>query len=410
MRLLRRGFTCGLLGIGSALTSLTPAWAPAEAAGATARSRIVGAGGDGLFTMDYTGADRRLLFSQSGWFVDDFPMASKWSPDGSWIAYNNQGELWVIRSDGTGKRRISAGDPAWSADGRIVYDWMGDGYHVDGTLAAPFSRSSGGPAAHEKNTAWSPDGTRVAFASDMGDGRWRTYVSNADGSGLRPITTGRMDEIPFDWSPDGRSLVLWAIDQTITSWIVVVDADGSNRRQIKENFVPIAFSPDGRKILAYEAHLGRTHIMRVDGTGLTHVPALQGAQDWGPGSVDPDPAPAPSTTVTPTTKPAAPPPMPVPPTTAPRTKSTVAPRSAASPEATTSTSQPPPAPTPDPASLSALASATGEIGGSEAALAGRAIDAASPPSPVGRAPFVAASVVLLATVGLAAGRTALRRR
>lgn len=337
-------------------------------------------------------------------------MRSRWSPDGSWIAYVNHGfpvgQIWVIRSNGTDNRHLSWGwEPVWSADGRVVYDGAGAGFYVDGTSAPPATPP---PLLHERDTRWSPDGKRVTFASDMGDGRWRTYVRNADGSGLHTVTTGGMDEFPVDWSPDGRSLLLWANDWMIAGWLVVVDADGGNRRQVKKGFVPTAFSPDGTKILAYEGQSGKTHIMRTDGTGVTHVPALQGASDWGPGSVDSDsePTPAPSTTPTPTTKPA-PAALPVTPTTAPETKMTVAPRSSSAPETTTSTGKQPP---PDATSVAALGSPTGAVGadGSDAAAVSRATDTSGQPGSLRRAPWIAASVLLLATVGLVSCRTALR--
>lgn len=397
---MRRRSARGLLGIAIAFASLAPAWPAADAAAALPRSRIVGAGGEGMFTVDHAGGDRRLLFRQQAFYVDDGPMHSEWSPDGSWIAYANHGEIWVIRPDGTGKRVLTAGtNPVWSADGRIVYTWTGEGFYVDGTPAPPATPSPVQP--NERDTMVSPDGRRVAFAADTGDGRLRTYVRNADGSGLRAITTGGMDELPADWSPDGRSLLINANDHMIALWTVIVDVDAGTRRQVMKNFVPLAFSPDGRKVLAYQSSSGQTHTMNIDGTALTSVPALQGAQDWGPGSVDRDPEPPPPP---PTSTTAAPPPLPVVPTTAPRTKTTTAARAPSAPQATTSTSQP--APAPDAASLSALASSTGEVSAdaAHAALARRAVDASRP---VGRAPFIAVSVALLVAVGVASGLTAL---
>jgi len=41
--------------------------------------------------------------------------------------------------------------------------------------------------ARDVRPAWSPDGTKIAFASDR-DGNAEIYVVNADGSGLRNLT------------------------------------------------------------------------------------------------------------------------------------------------------------------------------------------------------------------------------
>ena len=54
---------------------------------------------------------------------------------------------------------------------------------------------------HEVSPA--PDGRRIAFVSSR-DGRFKLYVMNVDGSGLRRLTD---DDHPDDnpsWSPDGR--------------------------------------------------------------------------------------------------------------------------------------------------------------------------------------------------------------
>jgi len=42
--------------------------------------------------------------------------------------------------------------------------------------------------ATERAAVWSPDGTRIAFASD-GDGPSMIYVMNADGSNLQRLGT-----------------------------------------------------------------------------------------------------------------------------------------------------------------------------------------------------------------------------
>jgi Tol biopolymer transport system component len=56
---------------------------------------------------------------------------------------------------------------------------------------------------------WSPDGSRVAFASDR-DGNWEVWLMNADGSEQRQITHTEGEETvnaPSAWSPDGRMIV-----------------------------------------------------------------------------------------------------------------------------------------------------------------------------------------------------------
>jgi Tol biopolymer transport system component len=56
--------------------------------------------------------------------------------------------------------------------------------------------------------AWSPDGKRIAFASNR-DGAYEIYVMNADGGNRRRLTRTprRKSSDSPDWSPDGRRIV-----------------------------------------------------------------------------------------------------------------------------------------------------------------------------------------------------------
>jgi Tol biopolymer transport system component len=75
--------------------------------------------------------------------------------------------------------------------------------------------------------AWSPDGTRLAFARTT-DGRrsFHVYVMNADGTGVRQISHGRFDEDPA-WSPEG-SWIAYASE----SGIKLVRPDGTGLRNV----------------------------------------------------------------------------------------------------------------------------------------------------------------------------------
>ena len=46
---------------------------------------------------------------------------ANWSPDGRLIAFGHDGTIWVMRADGSGKRRLAKGfHPVWSPDGKAL--------------------------------------------------------------------------------------------------------------------------------------------------------------------------------------------------------------------------------------------------------------------------------------------------
>ncbi len=83
--------------------------------------------------------------------------------------------------------------------GRIAFTYKGDIYTVPvaGGLA---SRLTSDPAV-DTNPIWSPDGSKIAFAS-MRDGGQNIYVMGANGGTPRRVTTHSMAETPLAWVND----------------------------------------------------------------------------------------------------------------------------------------------------------------------------------------------------------------
>lgn len=122
--------------------------------------------------------------------------------------------------------------------------------------------------------SWSPDGERIAFASDRDGGNWELYTMNADGSEQRRLTnTPDHDESVTAWSPDGRKIA-YVTDVIENPVIRVMNADGSDRRRLTAGNWP-SWSPDGERIV-YTAFSGVTSlaVMNADGSGQRNLAPL----------------------------------------------------------------------------------------------------------------------------------------
>jgi TolB protein len=145
------------------------------------------------------------------------------SPDGEWLAMGTrtpQEDLYVMRSDGTGRRRLTDDPhrdrgPKWSPDGNwlIWYSNRSGSYEIwavrpDGTDAHPLTET---PGRDLYQPDWSPDGSRIATSLSDDQGI-RTVFLEID----QPLGEIR-DPLPLvgpeikdfamgSWSPDGRRL------------------------------------------------------------------------------------------------------------------------------------------------------------------------------------------------------------
>ena len=109
---------------------------------------------------------------------------------------------------------------------------------------------------------WSPDGTRVAFASQR-NSRWGLYVKLADGTAAEElITESEVQKWPTSWSPDGKLLVYTQLTGSGDVWAVPV-ADDKKPVPLLQSLSAEGYgqvSPDG-KWMAYQSNeTGRAEI------------------------------------------------------------------------------------------------------------------------------------------------------
>src|SRR6266545_4863530 len=136
---------------------------------------------------------------------------------------------------------------------------------------------------------------RIAFSGGS-PGAEDVYVVNADGTGLRRVTTDPEAQFDPTWSPDGRRIAYRYQKGTdfMTTDIYLANADGSGATILTRSAGSVdwgpAWSPDGTRI----AFMGQTpegtenyeiYVMNADGTGLrrlTDSPASDGFPSWSP--------------------------------------------------------------------------------------------------------------------------------
>ena len=195
-------------------------------------------------------------------------------------------------------------DPKWSPDGtRIVFASRRTGNYDVYVMNADGSDQqaiTSNPAVDRK-PAWSPDGNTIAFASDRDGHRNReaaVYLMNPDGSNVHRITWLEAMEAQPSFSPDGTKLT-W-VDALCDSGgcgpsqVYVANIDGTGVRRLTHgdmnSGMPV-FSPDGTKVAFVIASVQDTYrgiaradiaTVKVDGTGLQNLTGPNGSAEAAP--------------------------------------------------------------------------------------------------------------------------------
>ncbi len=154
-------------------------------------------------------------------------LSSTFSPDGNFVAYTNEGDLWIVRNDGTGAHKLaSVGDKV-------------------------------------SNLAWSPDGGTIRFTRDN-----LLWEINSDGSNPHQLLPGwRASAAQFcgSWTPDGKSFIfISAESSSLSSEIWSIDGRRGLLRRPPTDPVQMTIGPirwdslipgkDGKEVFA----VGRT--------------------------------------------------------------------------------------------------------------------------------------------------------
>ncbi|MBW7905588.1 MAG: hypothetical protein LC135_03760 [Phycisphaerae bacterium] len=95
---------------------------------------------------------------------------------------------------------------------------------------------------------FSPDGTRIAFASNR-SGNWDVWVIGRDGTELTQLTRDQADEVAPCWSPDGQRIAFCTWGRRSQQWEIweIGLSEPGVRRFLAFGMFP-DWSPDGRFI------------------------------------------------------------------------------------------------------------------------------------------------------------------
>ncbi len=217
------------------------------------------AGVQQLFTATIDGGDVRQLTHEP--FDHEDPA---WSPDGRRIVYVSDAGggqvITMMNVDGSDVQALSppaahAIHPSWAPDSASVLFCTTDDldpprknesdiFRVDTASHAVTRLITGGINTYP---VMSPDGRHIALRKIIDGGNSEVFVADADGSHLRNLT----HDPAFDgwpaWSPDGRRIA-FASNRGGNQQIYVMDADGGNVVRIvhrEGRATAPKWSPDG---------------------------------------------------------------------------------------------------------------------------------------------------------------------
>jgi TolB protein len=237
------------------------------------------------------------------------------------------GDIFTINPDGTGLQQVTSSpentvstEPSWSPDGQWIVYMVAPGGNLDdarlakvrpdGTDATDLAGACLGACTSDGFPAFAPSGQLIASERILSPAQDETnrraiFVMNADGTNARQITqSGASQEHPTQYedfaptfAPTGALLAFERRDpDSGLHAIFTVELDGTGEFQVTPWELDASqpdFSPDGEWILFRSNETsdeeGNVWLVRPDGTGaLAVTDSASGEAKWLSGSFSPD--------------------------------------------------------------------------------------------------------------------------
>jgi len=236
-----------------------------------------------LYWMDSTGGNQKRLL--------DFPVSSfEFSRDGRQLLFvsayedpahndadivkglkNPMSAVYLLSLQTGAQKRVTGFGlncyGSFAPDGKSVALTFGDSPQISDLYTASLDgkhtrRLTDSPGIKIK-PAWSPDSRRIAyicFVSQSGAMTSSVYIVNADGSNLRQIPNANPYEV--SWSVDGKMLLL-----RFTRGFALVTAEGNTVVDMENKVIQpqdALFTPDGNHVMFRSNHEGPSYLYAVD--------------------------------------------------------------------------------------------------------------------------------------------------
>ncbi|MFE3858133.1 cell wall-binding repeat-containing protein [Streptomyces griseorubiginosus] len=140
---------------------------------------------------------------------------------GQYVVFSTGGQLAYGPSDGAYAPRplltaaqepanVCDTDPTASPSGKLAFERrinFGCADNAGIYVYDPSAKTVKRVLANAEQPAYSPDGTKLAFVRKDTDGKLQVFTANADGTGVKQVTTGPGYAVNPSWSPTGKRIV-----------------------------------------------------------------------------------------------------------------------------------------------------------------------------------------------------------